>query len=103
MNLEKEAKRPESTTTAVVKRKQNQYHGTFSVIYTPLPLAMLLCETLNSDTMALIKTMAFRHVYRQDDMPTGQACFAVRGRETTHLRYHLDDRKYRTVGPRYYI
>lgn len=56
-NFTKKTKRSRSAITMVVKRQSSKYRSTFPATYTLFPRAVSMCETLGSDTQALIKGM----------------------------------------------
>lgn len=63
--------------------------GTLPVTYTLLLLTVLICGTLGSDTLALIKAMVVRHVEVQDDVSTGRARATEEDRGVAKMRRHL--------------
>lgn len=59
-NLDTEAKKPISAIAAAARRKLNKYWDALPATYTFIPWTASKCDTLGSNTQALIKVMAVR-------------------------------------------
>lgn len=88
-NLQMEAKRPESAITTAVRRKVNKYRGIFHTTNTLILLDLSMCETLGSETQALINVMIVRRVDLQEDVPTSRAHAAAEDRKVAYLHGRL--------------
>ena len=69
-----------------VGRKKNKYRGSFSLIYSLLPLTMSTCGEVGSDVHALIKELAIRRVEHKSDAHSNESQHLAEGTEVARLQ-----------------
>ena len=85
-NLENAARQPGKHLADAVKRKKNNYWGSFPATYSLLPLAMSTCGEVGPGVHALIKELAIRREENSSEVHSEESRYLVEGTEIARPR-----------------